>query len=274
MNGKSNFGRALPLIAMSLAVAMAACSGGTKTIQTAPPSQGILATSAGSIATPAPTASRIPVTPAPTKLVTPEPKADLQKVKEVVLAWKTYKGSAYVDYQVIVELKNLGTGWAEVSGFDSDYTVLDAGGDVTTTGSFTYEFPKFIGPGETGYLIEDSSDDGVKTTDFASVQVDGRYDDVDAADQVLKVTGIKWHRDAYDGTLTATGFVTSTEDLTDAALAVVCISDTGQILGATWTNLLQNITAGKPKGFETVANTPPLRVSQCAKSLGFAESTE
>jgi hypothetical protein len=254
---------------VSSSLALSACGGGaTHAIATlASPTQ------QPTSPTPSVLITHSPATPSPTTLVTPEPEGKVVKVQEVVLAWKPYSGSIYVDYQVIAELKNVGTGWAQVSGFDSDYTILDQAGGVTATGSFTYEFPEFVGSGQTGYLIDDSSQDGVKIADFHSVEVDGRYDAVDAPDQILKVTGIKWHRDSYDGTLTATGFVTSSVDLDSAAVAVVCLSSNGTILGATWTNLLQNITAGKPKGFETVAGTPPHRISDCAKAVGFAEST-
>jgi hypothetical protein len=210
--------------------------------------------------------------PATVPPATPEPEGRLEKVREVVLAW-SFAGSASISFQVIVELRNTGTGWAQVSGFDSDYTVLDAEGNVTTTESFLYEFPEFIPPGGTGYLIEDSIADGVTVADFATVEVDGRYDPVDEPGVLIEVSDIELHTETYSDGLTATGFVMATEDVPDAAVAVICLNAEGEPIGATWTNLVQGITAGEKKGFEALAETPPLQISDCKTVLGFAEST-
>jgi hypothetical protein len=206
---------------------------------------------------------------------TAEPEAVVGKTQEVVHAWQA-QYSDYVSYQVVLEVKNTGTGWAELSGFGSDYTILGPDGGVITTGSFNYEFPKFVGPGEFGYLIADGSDiggGGSAVADYATVEIAGRYDPAASPEVTFVVTDIALKPESFGGGLIATGFVTASSDVTDAALAVVCFGAQGQVLGATWTNLLQNLTGGQRKGFETVGGTPPLKASDCATVAGFASDT-
>jgi hypothetical protein len=208
----------------------------------------------------------------PTARPTPEPAANIQKGRQLVYAWKA-QYSSFVSFQVIVELKNVGTGWAELSPFNSDYTVLDKAGGVVTTGSFTYAYPEFVAPGGVAYLANDGYDQNAAIADFAKVEVDGRYDPVDAPTTTFTVSGIRWKADTFQGGLIATGFVTSTTEIDSAAVGVVCLSSGGVPLGVTTTNLVQNLAAGQKKGFETVQGTPPLRASQCAKAIGYASDT-
>jgi hypothetical protein len=197
----------------------------------------------------------------------------LEKTQEVVLAWQR-EFADYVNYQVVLEARNTGTGWAELSAFDSDYTILSPDGSVVTTGGFTYEFPTFIPAGGLGYLVADGSDIGGSSVigDYATVEISGRYDSVLVSGATFEITDIALKPDAFGGGWVATGFVTASEDVSDAALAVICLGAEGQVLGATWTNLLQNLTAGQPKGFETVGGTPPLQAS-CASLAGYASDT-
>lgn len=214
-------------------------------------------------------------TPRPTPPPTPEPAGLLEKTQEVVIAWQR-EFSDYVSYQVVLQVQNTGTGWAELSAFESDYTILGSDGSVVTTGLFTYEFPKFVGPGEFGYLIADGSDiggGGSVIADYATVDISGRFDTVGSPGATFEVTDIALKAEAFGGGLVATGFVTPSQDVTDAAMAVICLGAQGQVLGGTWTNLLQNLTAGQPKGFETVGGTPPLQVSDCASVSGYASDT-
>lgn len=233
------------------------------------------ASSAGEAVSNTPTASARPtprVTPTPVPTQTPTPEGVLEKTQEVVLAWKG-QYSDYVSYQVVLEVKNTGTGWVELNAFRSDYTILGPDGGVITTGGFLYEYPKFIGPGEFGYLIEDGSDiggGGSTVADYASVEIAARYDAVDAPEVTFEVTDIALKPESFGGGVIATGFVTPSKDVSDAALAVICFDAQGQVLGGTSTNLLQNLTAGERKGFETVIGTPPLKASDCVTVGGFA----
>jgi hypothetical protein len=237
---------------------------------------------ASSVATEAAAASRSPrptprvtPTPRPTPVPTPEAEGELIKTQEVVIAWQN-EFSDYVSYQVIVEVQNVGTGWAQQNGFDGDYTILGPDGGVVATGGFSYEFPEYIPPGGFGYLIDDGSDFGggnLTVEDFATVDVDGQYLSVDSPGATFEITDIALKPESFGGGLEATGFVTASEDVSDAALAVICFAADGKVIGATWTNLLQNLTGGDPKGFETVGGTPPMTTAECATVEGFASDT-
>jgi hypothetical protein len=209
----------------------------------------------------------------PSSRPTPEPEGELAKVQEVVLAYQS--SSDYVRYQVIVELRNTGTGWAQVQAFQSDYTVLNAAGGVTATGQFLYAYPEYIGPGATGYLFEEGIESGLTPADFSTVHVDGRFESVMQPGATFEITQIAWRQAEFSNGLTATGFltVTSSTEVQRAALAVFCLGEGGQILGGSSTNLLQNLSPGTPKGFETVVETPPISPSQCVTTIGFAEDT-
>jgi hypothetical protein len=246
-----------------LTMALSGCSSGASSA-----GEGSLASSGSDRVSP-----RVTPTQAPTP--TPEPEAVVNKTQQVVIAWQD-EYSDYVSYQVVLEVRNTGTGWAKLSGFNSDYTILGPDGGVVTTGRFNYEFPKFVGPGEFGYLIGDGSDiggGGSAVADYASVDISGRYDSTSSPDVTFKVTDIALKAESFGGGLVATGFVTASADVSDAALAVICFDAHGKVLGATWTNLLQNLMAGQHKGFETVSATPPLKASDCAAVAGFASDT-
>lgn len=215
-------------------------------------------------------------TPRPTRRATPRPtpmpEGELAITHEVVYAWPS--GGDYTYWQVILAVENVGTGWAEMSGFDSDYQILDASGGLVATGSFNYEFPKFIGPGERGFLIADGLEDGVDPASFATVEADGRYGQGSPPDVTFTFENLQWVAEEFGGGgYTATGFVTASAAVDDAAIAVICIDATGTPLGATWTNLVQNLSPGEAKGFETVGASPPIDPAQCAEVLGFAQDT-
>ena len=218
---------------------------------------------------------RVTPTPRPTPVPTPEAEGELVKTQEVVIAWQN-EFSDYVSYQVLVEVQNVGTGWAQQNAYDADYTILGPDGGVVATGRFTYAFPEYIPPGGFGYMVDDGSDIGggsLSVDDFATVEVDGQYLTVDSPGPTLEVTDIALKPESFGGGLTATGFVTASEDVADAALAVICFAADGNAIGASWTNLLQNLTGGQPKGFETVRGTPPMTTAECATVEGFASDT-
>lgn len=230
--------------------------------------------SAAASRSPRPTPRTTP-TPRPTPVPTPEAEGELVKTQEVVIAWQA-EFSDYVSYQVIVEVENVGTGWAQQNAFDADYTILGSDGGVVATGRFTYAFPEYIPPGGFGYMVDDGSDiggGGLAVEDFATVEVDGQYLTVDSPGPTFEVTDIALKAASFGGGLEATGFVTASEDVSDAALAVICFGADGSAIGATWTNLLQNLTGGEPKGFETVGGTPPMTAADCATVQGFASDT-
>jgi hypothetical protein len=211
-------------------------------------------------------------TPEPTPRPTEAPAADLARVHQVVYAW-TQEFSDFISYQVIISIVNEGSGWAEVSAFDSDYQVLDANGGLVTTGFFTYAYPAFLGPGETGYLIGEGFEEGLDPASFVTVEADGRYEEADGPDVTFTFTDVQLIKEEFDAGYTANGFMTADAEVTDAAVAVVCLDAEGTPLGATWTNLVQNLSPGEPKGFETIGSSPPLDPSLCAQLVALAQDT-
>ncbi len=108
---------------------------------------------------------------------------------------------------------------------------------------------------------------------FVTVEADGRYDEADGPDVTFTFEELQLVKSEYEAGYTARGFITADADLSDAAAAVVCLDAEGKPLGATSTNLIQNLSAGERKGFETISATPPLDPAQCAEVLGFAQDT-
>lgn len=249
------------LVPLLLAAALAACSG-TQLAEGE-------STAASATASESPRASIPSATRSASPRPTPAPQADVTKGEPELIAWNT-EFSDYVEYVVAVPLTNSGQGWAEISSFSSDYTLLDAGGGIITTGSFTYALPERIGPGETGYLLEYGIDDsGTAAADFATVEAEARFEQVDEGGPTVEVTDVTWRTDDFSQGLTATGFLTSSVAMDSAAVVVLCLADDGSILGVTSTNLVQNVRAAERKAFETIQSTGPLTADQCATSPGY-----
>jgi len=211
----------------------------------------------------------------PTPRPTPQPEAEVEFSREFVTAWGD--GDPYVNYQVIIEVTNNGGGWAQLDAFNSDFQVLDASGGLVTTGGFLYHSPEFLGPGETGYLVEPGGvADGVTADQFVDVEVSGNYDDVAGPEVTFAFEDLQTRPPTYadfEG-FTVTGFVTSDTDLESMAIIVVCVGADGQPLGATYTNLVENVTGGQRKGFETVGSMPlGLDPASCAELRAFGDGT-
>jgi len=216
-----------------------------------------------------------PETAAPTQEPSPEPtpgEAAVTVEKTTLIKWAD--SIDYTHAQVIVELKNTGTGWADLQS-SNDYTIYAKDGTVTTTGSFTYSYPRYVGPGMTGYLLEEAIESGKKVAEFATVDVSVESKTVDGPGPVLKVAKIKLGPESYGDGVTATGTITNTSStkVGSTVIGVVLFDGNGRPLGYVYTNLIDNVNAGQTKGFETTAS-PPMSVSAVKKVLGFASSMD
>lgn len=239
---------------------MAACNGAAQSSASVP---GLTAT-----ATPSPTLQ-------PTASPTVQPAGQLEKVGQYVYAYKSSPTAAFVHYQVIVVVRNAGTGWAQQLPRQSDFTVLNPSGGATVSGPFTYAFPAFIAPGDVGYLLEDALiQDGITEADFASVSahVSVGLQALGAEGATFTVTDVAWRKASLSDGLIASGFVAATQDVTKATVAVFCLDVAGVPLGSTHTDPL-NLTGAAKKDFATVSETLPLKASQCVTTLGLAEET-
>lgn len=254
------------------AVLLAACGGSSTPVATITPS----VTPSSHVETPAPTA--VPTveptpyveTPAPTVEPTAAPRADVIVVRRVIIPWEV--SSSFVRSNVIVEIRNDGTAWAEIIAGMSQYTVLARNGDVIHTGSFTYAYPRYLAPGQTGYIAEDSITDSYSLKDVGRVEANPYYIQVGSADAVvLKTSKTKNTRDPYDGSYTTTGTVTNpgTKRLSSVHVGAFYLDANGKPLGFSWTDLVQNLGPGQSKGFKTVSDSPPIH-TKISRTVVFA----
>ncbi len=212
-----------------------------------------------------PTAATNEVTPAPT----PAASAAVDKVRDYVRACSRVT-SGYAVAVIIVTVKNTGNTWVRLEPGETDYTVYDANGNVTTTRTFLYAYPKYLAPGETGYLADGAVVDGAKAAEFKRVESDGRYTKVDASDAVvLTASKIKIRKESYGNGRIATGLVTnkSSQNVEQAHAGAFFLDAKGQAIGFSSTNLIENLGAGKTKGFETVTTDCPVNWSLVKKTV-------
>lgn len=255
------------------AVFLAACSGSSTPGRTSGPS----VTPSSHVETPAPTATPIPTartpsveTVAPTIEPTPAPRADVSVVREVIIPWEV--SSSLVRWNIIVEVRNRGTGWAQIVARSSDFTIFARNGDVLDTGSFSYAFPRYLAPGQTGYIAQDSISDSFKLSEVGRLETSTSWIQADKADVVvLKTSKIRNSRDSYDGSYTTSGTVTNpgTQRLASVHVGAFYLDAKGKPLGFSWTDVVENLGPGQSKGFKTVSDLPPIR-TKVAKTVVFA----
>src|SRR6185369_10979098 len=134
----------------------------------------------------APTATPTTVaSEAPNPTPTAELSGSVVKVRETIKPCTT---SGFVQAMIVIELKNEGTGWAELQG--GDYTIYDGAENVLGTGSLTYSYPRFLAPGATGYLADGAFVEGAKASAIKRVEADGKYDQA-SADDVIELSTAK-----------------------------------------------------------------------------------
>lgn len=246
------------LLAAMFAFAACTTSSGAPTSAAAPTSN--VTTETNPAATPL--ATQEP-TEAPTIPPTPEPSASVSKVRETIRPCASY---GTVQAMIMIELVNEGTGWAELRG--GDYTVYDSDENVVGTGNFSYSYPRYLAPGAKGYLADSGYFEDTKIDKLKRVEADGGYDEVAAEDVIqLKFAKVQIKRESYGDGLHTTGTVTntSTTDVDSAHVASFFLDAKGRPIGFAYTNLIDNLTAGKTKGFETVDSTCPVKRSSVDK---------
>jgi hypothetical protein len=225
-------------------------SGSSTPSATPIPTASVFVDSTG-LTTPVPTPNIVTEAPTarPTAAPTPTPDAVVNKVLEVVRACQS---SSYTRAMVIEEVQNTGNGWAQLGG--GDYTVFDNDENVVGTGNFTYAYPKYLAPGARGYLADDGIFEDTKVSTVKRVEADGTFTQVAQSDVVqLKTAKVTIKRESYGNGLHTTGTITnsSSVDVTDAHVGSFFLDGNHKPIGYAWTNLIENLTAGKTKGFAT-----------------------
>jgi hypothetical protein len=211
-----------------------------------------------------------PTANAETPPPTPAPSAEAGVTREYVKACTSY---SYVHLTIIVTIKNTGTTWVKLVPYESDYTVYDKSENVVTTGSFSYAYPTYLAPGQTGYLADEGVADNVKAKNVKRVESDGYYEEVDKDEViVLKTAKTKVKVESYSNELYATGTVTNTssEKVESAHVGAFFMNSKGVPIEFSYTNLVENLGAGKTKGYKTIGTSCPLKKSQVSKTVVLA----
>lgn len=260
------------LFALVLAVVIAACQGtpvaerteGPPATPTSPPP------SQSAISTLEPTP-----TPEPTVRVTVPPALEAEVVISQVFFRSWVDSIASVEYQLVVEVTNKGTGPANIDSGSNDYTIYDKSGAVLETGSFSYAVPQLLGPGQVGYYIDSGFfDDGTRLKEVGQADPDTHYVDTTDSQALFPVTKVRVSAESYGDGLQVSGIVrnNTTEVADDAFVAVIFFNSNDKIIGALYENTLGQIDAGNQKGFKTsYPGTPPLKVGNVAgfKAIAF-----
>jgi hypothetical protein len=233
----------------------------------------------GATATPNATLAATPSgTSAPTLGGTLVPDATVVVTQRLVYAWPDPASPSSVSFQVIAEVQNQGTTWAElVLRQGATWAIRDGTGTVTIRESRFFDsdaYPAVIGPGEVSYLFQATSWPDTSAKDMATVDIALPPSSIRSVEQAPTNDGsfgaIAWQVAASGTGLVASGRVTTsgTGTLPYAHVVVFCIGSSGSILGATSVTL-QNLVEGQPTEFLTAGTTPPLTVADCMSARAF-----
>jgi hypothetical protein len=266
--------------ALLIAALAAGCSGTTVPIvnpttvpSTAASSAPESAAASSAAATPAETATEVPaaVTPEPSAAAPAEPVVEI--TQKFFRNWKNIIGS--IEFQIVLEVKNTGGGYANISRGDRSYTIYLKDGTVLATGDFTYAFPQVLGPGATGYFVDTGSfDTGTKSTDVGALEPSVSFGSADGPHDAYAVSKVTVGAESYGSGLQVSGVVknTSSADASMGIVGVVFFDGAGKILGALYDNTgISDLRAGQSKGFKTsYPGTPPLKPTQVKSTKSFA----
>ena len=188
-------------------------------------------------------------------------------VKTTLVRWIDAINDAAV--QVIVEVRNSGGSWADLSA-SQDYTLFAKDGSVTTTGSLT-AYPEIIGPGQTGYLLDETSEDGGKVSDFNRADVSIDFSDAAGPGPTLTFGTVKTKVGYFGDGVDVTGTITnkSTDTIDSIAVAAVLFDSSKQPIGYNW-NYVEKLGPGKLKGF-VLGGGRDLKLSTVAYLLTLAQ---
>ena len=208
-----------------------------------------------------------PVTPAP---ATPASTSGAEQDQAVLRTWTE---SGYVTAQVITPVTNTGTTWIELLQFDTNWTIYDATGGITATGSYASEVgPRYLAPGETGYVVADNFDNSDPKSAYATAEMDVYFNETTPQER-LTVDDVKVKSDDIGG-LEVLGQVTNpgSERVDSADVLAVFLDDSGSPLGFA-DGLAQNIEPGSPRAFTASASFVGISLSDVAQTLVYASSS-
>jgi hypothetical protein len=259
---------------------LAAGVGGIAWYQTHPSGQAAAPSLPSATAQPSLNATAVPTiaptptpTPAPTPppTDTPAPTAAVHVVRQTLIPWQF---DSFAEADVVVEVTNTGGTWVKLEAFQSDFTIYDKDGNVATTGNFLYAYPQFLAPGATGYLAEQMVTSDAKAVDLKTLEANTYFSEIDQSEAVVLTTAKVINKAAqysFDGP-TTTGTVTNTsaQPVRSACVGAFYFDGADNLLGFSYTNLVENLAPGQTKGFSTVDGAPNIKLSSIKKTVVIA----
>lgn len=214
-----------------------------------------------------------PATTVPPAAVTSNSAALVKTTQQFFRTWVDSIGSAH--YEIVIEVTNTGGGYASLNAADESYTVYATDGTVLQTGTFTYQFPQVIGPGQSGYFVDSGVlPSGTKLKNVGKMDPSLNFGQADGPTDAYAITKVRISQDDFGTGLQASGVVTNSTSTaaTDAIVGVIFFDGSGKIIGALYDNSgLGILQVGQAKGFKTsFPGTPPLTPSQVKKWIAFA----
>jgi hypothetical protein len=186
-------------------------------------------------------------------------KIHLSKWKNVIDNW---------EYQIVAEVKNTGTGWADTYA-SSDFTILAKDGSVTDTDTAYFGVPRFLAPGASGYLLGEGQIDGGSSSDITKVEIEPTWTEADGPLAGVEPSKVKMKSGYYGDGVDVSGLVKNTgTDKVDANVFAILVGSGGKILGYNSTRV-DGIGGGKSKGF-VAAGERNLKKSLVKKVMVYA----
>jgi hypothetical protein len=176
-----------------------------------------------------------------------------------LITWEITPGEL-VGVQVIQKLQNISDHWIQVAPRDSSYEIKAPNGNVVAANTFRNAYPTYLGPGDTGYLIDEYLEGAVAIANIANLTVSARFRDLtEKPTRLLNTRNLNQRSaEALPGGLYVTGEAENvgTEEVFSGHVGAVFFDATGQILGASTTDILEHVLPGQAVAFETRPSNP------------------
>jgi hypothetical protein len=217
-------------------------------------------------ATPSP-APTLVATPKPTP--TPRPNVAIEVSRSFVRAWQD-KVTDAIEYQVVVEVRNVGPVQADFGTSNRTYRILDAAGTVVEEGAFTYAFPPVIEPNASAFFIDaDALREGVAPESAVSVETQITAIAAHEPVPLYEATGVTLAPAEVGEGVVARGTLSNPtgQDGIAVVVGVVLYDAQDAIVGGLLDNFsVAGLAAGTSTSFETRdLRTPPLTPDRVAR---------
>jgi hypothetical protein len=201
-------------------------------------------------------------TPVPSPTPSPRPQAQLEIGRTFVKVWEdNVTGS--LEYQVVVEARNIGTVAADFGTSKREYRLLDAIGGIVDEGTFTYALPPVIQPGGVAYFIDsDEVREGLDPRAVSAVEADLVATTTDEPVPLFPAANVTIAQAEVGSGLRASGSLTNPtgQPSLSVVVGVVFFNAADAIIGAVLDNYsVRTVAAGSSVPFETQdLRSPPL----------------